>query len=135
MTTGAPRGADPRCRIRRGGGGGDDAAFDAAHARVKTSLAKEVFARDERLKRRLVDMLERIEKEGLEVLASADAKASARRVRAPDVRGHGGRDVCARASAVGGRKAGPISGAHAAMTEEEKRAHGEVSKLGGGHPP
>ena len=118
--------------------GGDDAAFDAAHARVKTSLAKEVFARDERLKRRLVDMLERIEKEGLDVLASADAKAFRAQSRAPPTFEDMEAGTFARAlSAVGGRKAGKKNLAkqaavNAAMSAEERLAHAKRSKVGGG---
>ncbi len=117
--------------------GGDDAAFDAAHARVKTSLAKEVFARDVRLKRRLVDMLERIEKEGLDVLASADAKAFRAQSRAPPTFEDMEAGTFARAlSAEGGRKAGKKNLAKqaavmAAMSAEEKLAHAEASKAGG----
>ena len=58
-------------------------------ARVKTP-AKVLFAQDATLMGRLTDIDERIKKDGLDALASADAKAFRAESRAPDVRRHAG---------------------------------------------
>ena len=85
--------------------GGDDAAFDAARARVQTSLAKVLFAQDVTLMGRLTDIDERIKKDGLDVLASADAKGFRALSRAPPTFADMDAGTFARAlSAEAGRK-------------------------------
>jgi len=63
--------------------GGDVAAFDAACVRVKSTLAKEMFASTPRLMLRLTRTLLRIEKLGLNALSWAYAEAFRKQGRLP----------------------------------------------------
>ena len=63
--------------------GGDVAAFDAACVRVKSSLAKDIFASNTRLMRRLTETSLRIEKLGLSALSWAYAEAFRKNKRSP----------------------------------------------------
>lgn len=63
--------------------GGDVAAFDAACVRVKTSLAKDRFASNTRLMRRLTETSQRITELDLRALAPADAEAFRKNDRSP----------------------------------------------------
>ena len=63
--------------------GGDVAAFDAACVRVKSTLAKEMFASTPRLMLRLTQTLLRIEKLGLNALPWAYAEAFRKQGRLP----------------------------------------------------
>ena len=55
--------------------GGDADAFEAEYARVKTTLAKDVFLPDQRLMQRLAGTSVLLKEEGLNALAKADVKA------------------------------------------------------------
>ena len=100
---------------------------------MQTSLAKVLFAQDVTLMGRLTDIDERIKKDGLDVLASADAKGFRALSRAPPTFDDMDAGTFARAlSAEAGRKGGAKGGARmAAMTEEDRLAHHQVSKAGG----
>jgi hypothetical protein len=55
--------------------GGDADAFEAEYARVKTTLAKDVFSDDLRMMQRLAGTSGLLQKDGLNALAQADVKA------------------------------------------------------------
>ena len=63
--------------------GGDTAAFEKAYKLVKKLLAKVVFAREERMRKRLAETSVLLEENGLDVLAKADAEAFRERRECP----------------------------------------------------
>ena len=142
--------------------GGDADAFEAEYARVKTTLAKDMFLPDQRLMQRLAATSVLLKEVGLKALAQADAKALARRERptydtidagtfsralAAECGRKGGsasaklvrdfKDPKVKQSKKNKRKAKKIifSGIPAGkMTGDAKRAHMEAAEAGGGTP-
>ncbi len=143
--------------------GGDADAFEAEYARVKTTLAKDVFLPDQRLMQRLAGTSVLLKEEGLNALAKADVKAFLLKSACPTYdtidAGTFSRALAAECGRKGGsasaklvrgffdpkvkqskenkRKAKKIifSGTPAgAMTGAAKRAHMEACEAGGSTP-
>ena len=86
--------------------GGDTAAFEKAYKLVKKLLAKVVFAREERMRKRLAETSVLLEENGLDVLAKADAEAFRERRECPTYDTIDAGTFARALAAVDGRKGG-----------------------------
>ena len=144
--------------------GGDADAFEAEYARVKTTLAKDVFSDNLRMMQRLAATSTLLKEEGLDVLAKADATAFLLKSACPTYDTIDAGTFSRAVAAENGRKGGSVSAKlvrdycdpEVKQTEEDernakkimssgipagkmtgaaKRAHMEAAEAGGGSTP